>query len=187
MGHGSREILERAVIFPSLKEALAGCDFVVGTTARHRKSPARYVACDELPALIADKRGSVSAMAVVFGREASGLTNEELTQCDIISSVATGRPYPALNLSQAVMLYAYTLAQPDRDLLIRDRRFGSRAAGPKEYDTFKAGLKELLDAIGVTPSHKFYGRLMQRISMMGYEDLHLAQFLKKKLMDRLQR
>ena len=187
MAHGSREILERAVVFDSLAAAVADCDFVVATTARHRKAKTQYVPLDALPALLAEKQGSVGTLAIVFGRESSGLTNEELVLCDAISSVATVRSYPALNLSQAVMLYAYTLATGTRELLVRDQRFDSRQADPGEYEQFKSGMVELLREIDLLPSHKFYRRVMQRISLMGYEDLHLAYFLKKKLLERLGR
>ena len=57
----------------------------------------------------------VDTVAVVFGSEESGLGNREIQACDLVSFIPMIQPYPSLNLSQAVMLYAYTLSAVPND------------------------------------------------------------------------
>ena len=65
--------------------------------------------------LIANKveagASAVERIAIVFGCEESGLSNEQLEACDLLTGIPLAVSYPSLNLSQAVMLYAYELGQ----------------------------------------------------------------------------
>jgi tRNA/rRNA methyltransferase len=129
LAHGSNDILEAADVFASLKEALDGVDFAVGTTAKNRSAKADYYTPEAAKGLIFKKSGTISKIAIVFGREESGLTNGELRMCDIASSIPLFAPYPSINLAQSVMIYAYvfsTLKQrinnepgPEKMLILR--------------------------------------------------------------------
>jgi tRNA/rRNA methyltransferase len=184
MAHGSNEILESAELFPTLADALHGMDLVIGTTARHRKSRYQYVECHDLRELILAKRDNVAKAAIVFGREMNGLSNEELMLCDILTTVATAKTYPALNLSQAVMIYAYQLAL-GRKLQTEDRRFGVKQADQGEYQVLKQGISKIMDLIGIEREHKLHQRLLGRLSHLGHDDLQMAHFVKKKLAEKL--
>lgn len=102
------DLLERARRFDSLAEAVADCTFVVGTTARsgvyrsHPKTP-RQAAPVVLQAAAAGR------VALVFGPEDHGLSNEDLLLCDELISIPTSHVYASLNLAQAVLLCAYEL------------------------------------------------------------------------------
>ena len=101
-------ILEARREVPTLAEAVADCAFVVGTTARgglyrqHVKTP-REVA-PELLRLAANGK-----VALVFGREDKGLSNDEIGLCTHLIRIPVHPDYTSLNLSQAVLLCCYEL------------------------------------------------------------------------------
>jgi tRNA/rRNA methyltransferase len=103
----AEEILDRAVAVDSLMEALADVELVVATTGRPRELyPAPVVPAWEVPARVLSVEGEV---ALVFGRETFGLTNEELALAHVIGTIPTAPEQPSLNLAQAVVVFAYEL------------------------------------------------------------------------------
>lgn len=114
------DILENAVVIPTLEEAIGDCQFVVGTSARERRIPwplldARQ--CADRMALASSRE----QVAVLFGREDRGLTNEELQVCNLHLNIPTSEDYSSLNLAMAVQIVAYEL----RMLLSRSESSGS--------------------------------------------------------------
>lgn len=110
IAHGSEPYLEQVEFFDSLDDALADVLQSVGTTARWRTSQfvwqhPRAAAVDllDLPAT-KDK-----PIALVFGREDTGLTTEQVDRLDRLITVPTNPQHPSLNLAQAVLLIAYEL------------------------------------------------------------------------------
>ncbi len=103
----SIEIIERMDVHKDLKEALEPFQYVVGTTARSgylrpaMTQPRRLA--KELVSISQENR-----VAILFGREDSGLTNEQLHLCHAFATIPTAR-FPSLNLSQAVMIIVYEL------------------------------------------------------------------------------
>lgn len=106
MAPGALDVLENAIIFDSIEDAVSGMHLVVGTTRRSRKhrtvtySP-REVFSD-LVNLSPDHK-----IALVFGSEKTGLTNHELSFCQKIVVIPTSPDQPSINLAQAVMIVAY--------------------------------------------------------------------------------
>ncbi len=107
MGHGAWDLLENAREVSTWQQATEGIHWLMGTT--HRKRRAQFP--QTLPAReAAQKVASLSAkhrVGIVFGREESGLSDIELRRCQELTTVPSGAEHPALNLSQAVMLYSY--------------------------------------------------------------------------------
>lgn len=103
---GAIDILERARVVTNLDEALADCTLVAGSSARRRGlgppglSPRQCV--QKLLAAPSD-----GDMAVVFGRERIGLTNEELDRCHYLIHIPANPDYGSLNLAAAVQVIAY--------------------------------------------------------------------------------
>ena len=105
---GADAVLDGARVCATLEEALAGCGFVVGASARLRAVPWPAVTPREAaPRLLAESAHGETA--VVFGRESSGLTNEELGLCHALLHIPTNPEYSSLNLAMAVQVVAYEL------------------------------------------------------------------------------
>lgn len=105
---GADDVLQRAEVHQSLEPALAGCGLVLGTSARLRSLPmpmldARAAAAQAL-AEVEDHE-----IAVLFGRERHGLTNEEMQRCHFLVNIPTNPDYGSLNIAQAVQIMAYEL------------------------------------------------------------------------------
>ncbi len=82
VAHGSGDIIDNIKVFPTLAESLHDVDFTVATTARSRAKYHYYATPVELVPLLEEKSSWMSHAALVFGREDSGLTNEELALAD---------------------------------------------------------------------------------------------------------
>ncbi len=107
----AKSVLERAKIYSSLKKAIEDSAIVVGTTAKPHEKRSRRVPITprEFATLVKDYWNSDEVVSILFGREPSGLTNEELDLTDITVTIPTSPRYPALNLSHAVAIILYEL------------------------------------------------------------------------------
>lgn len=111
VAHESGELLDQARHFPDLASALAEVDFSIATGARRRLEKGDYLLPHECRDAVFGKQHSIGRAAIVFGRESSGLTGEEVALCDAASRIPLAVEQPSLNLAQAVMLYAWELSQ----------------------------------------------------------------------------
>ena len=105
---GADDVLHRARVVASVDDAIAGCGLVLGTTARLRRIEwpvidAREGACR---AVAQSERSSV---AVVFGRERSGLTNAEIDRCHALIRIPAAERFSSLNVAAAVQIVAYEM------------------------------------------------------------------------------
>jgi TrmH family RNA methyltransferase len=106
---GAQEVLDGAEVAPSLAEALGPYRCVVGTTStRSRQLDVTLVSPRELPTRLLENPPATPT-ALVFGPEASGLNNEELSLCGLLVTVPCASRQPTLNLGQAVLVLAYEL------------------------------------------------------------------------------
>jgi TrmH family RNA methyltransferase len=108
MASGADDILQHAVVHDSLDSALEGCSLVLGTSARLRSLPmpmydARRAARQALG------ESEVHEVALLFGRERYGLTNEEMMRCQFLVNIPANPDYSSLNISQAVQIMCYEL------------------------------------------------------------------------------
>jgi tRNA (cytidine32/uridine32-2'-O)-methyltransferase len=105
---GADELLSRAVVCSTLDEALTDCRLVVGSSARMRS--VRWPVLDPRTcgATLHAEAGS-GPVALVFGRESSGLTNEELGRCHYLVHIPTNEAYNSLNLAAAVQVLVYEI------------------------------------------------------------------------------
>ncbi len=105
---GADDLLAQARIHPTLDEALRGCRLVVGTSARPRTVSWPVLAPHEAASRLIEeaRQGEV---ALVFGREQSGLSNSELDRCQFLVHIPTNPDYSSLNLGAAVQVLSYEL------------------------------------------------------------------------------
>lgn len=105
---GADDVLARAVVCENLDDALSGCHFVVGASARLRRlSIPQWNPRQCAENLLAENTHNMSA--IVFGREHSGLTNEELGRCHQLVHIPSNPDYSSLNLAAAVQVLCYEL------------------------------------------------------------------------------
>lgn len=144
----AQDVLASATTWPDLKSAVANCSLTVGTTCR--TGPYRVAAKElrafspELTALAAGGR-----VAIIFGSENHGLTNEELKMCQRLVTIPTAPEYRSLNLAQAVAIVAYELAMTlDAGALPRE---ASARAQAGDVDAMLERMSKALVAIGFLP------------------------------------
>ncbi len=107
---GADDILSKAVICNSLAEALAGCVAAVATTARYRSiSHSVFTPREYAPKL--SKLLKLGRVALIFGRESSGLSNEELECCNSILQIPANPEFSSLNVASAVQVLCYEFTQ----------------------------------------------------------------------------
>ncbi|MCL2309462.1 MAG: RNA methyltransferase [Proteobacteria bacterium] len=113
MASGADEVLKRARVVGTLSEALAGCVWAAGFSARPREFAGRVLAArqaaEEAARQLAAKGSPSRDIALVFGTEMSGLSNAELAQCTVAATIPANPQYSSLNLAAAVQVAAYEL------------------------------------------------------------------------------
>ncbi|WP_068977069.1 tRNA/rRNA methyltransferase [Aeromonas sp. EERV15] len=187
VAHGAQEILTQAEAFDTLPEALADMDLVIATTARERGRYQHYLTPGEICEQIRAKP-SLGKVAIVFGCEESGLSNEQLAEVDLISYLPLKVSYPSLNLGQAIMLYAYEMSQ-----LMDELNADGAAAVAENFDNagqvrvLKSKTAELLGELGVSQDEKLHQWVMDRVPMLPQRDLNMLHLLCKDLARRFGR
>lgn len=160
---GADDVLANAVVCDSLQEALQDCSLVLGTTARERAISAPFVEPREYAERVVQEAEHGKEVALVFGRERSGLTNEEIDCCNLLVHIPANNNYSSLNLGSAVQVLTYelrmtalsTVRQNNADEL-SDRVVSSdeeqhpldRRANFQELDSFYGHLENVLTDLG---------------------------------------
>lgn len=163
---GAVDLLQQAEIFPSLKDALAGAVFVVGLSARRRDLGPEIGEPREMVArlIAAAAEGDV---ALVFGNETMGLSNDEIQLCHAAVSIPTNPDFSSLNLGSAVQVLCYEVRMavfagrpPETDTLATP--FVSPTATHGEVEGFYEHLESVMTATGFfNPEHP--GRLIPKL------------------------
>lgn len=181
VAHGSTDILDNALCFNTLEEALHDVSFSVASTARSRAHYHYYCSPVELVERLTEKREWLSDIAIIFGREDSGLTNEELALADLLTGVAMKADYPSLNLGQAVMVYCYQLA----DLLIQSENKGHKTPDQKQFLTLRLRMHQLLEKLNVSDDEKLSQWIQQRLGLCEQRDMVMMHRLLNDIEKRL--
>ena len=108
LASGADDILERAEEFLTLKETISEMGCVVGVTSRGGKERNPLLSPEDLMKQLIPL-SEKNLIALVFGSEREGLTNEELSLCHLYARIPSSESFPSLNLAQAVMVFCYEL------------------------------------------------------------------------------
>ena len=150
MAAGADDVLDNAIVTETLSEALTGCAFAIGLSARKRHLSHETVNAREA-ALQANRYAGVQKVALVFGTEMSGLTNAELDCCQLLAMIPANPEYSSLNLAMAVQLVCYELrmtaleSNPEANI---SEPAGEALATNDELEHFYTHLQETLLHIG---------------------------------------
>lgn len=108
MAGSALDVIDNTRVVATLQEAIADCQLVIGTSARLRNMPVPLLDPPTCAATIVSRMAD-QRIVLVFGREASGLSNEELHLCHYHVHIPVTEDYPSLNLAAAVMVLCYEL------------------------------------------------------------------------------
>ena len=118
---GAAELLTKAEEYGSVADAVADCALVVGTTALgNRELHHPMQALPEGARVIRRKLGSGS-VALLFGSEKTGLSNESLSHCHSLLRIPTREEHPSMNLGQAVAVCLYEIARRPAGAAVRGK------------------------------------------------------------------
>ncbi|MCL2428832.1 MAG: TrmJ/YjtD family RNA methyltransferase [Alphaproteobacteria bacterium] len=144
---GADKVLDDAVLYDSLQDALADCNFVLATTARGHNQAKPVIGPDDAAAQMAPRIAAGETVAVVFGRERFGLMNEEVGLADRIVTFPVNPAFASLNLAQAVLLMSYEWFKRAGGGLPFDTQQRSPAAGKEQLFAFFATLERELERV----------------------------------------
>ena len=150
----ARDVLEKARVVTTLQEAFEGAHIIVGTTAKPGGPSSILRQTIPLREFVSSLRWDAE-YALVFGRESTGLTNYELSLCDVLITIPASKEYPTLNLANAVavVLYEFRMAFESGSMKVR----------PPSRETLEIMLKYVDDILARVdlPQHK-----KRRLSLM---------------------
>jgi tRNA (cytidine32/uridine32-2'-O)-methyltransferase len=145
---GADDVLAAATVHEDLAEALADCSLVLGCTARSRRVALAEQPPREAALRMLDAARSGGEVALVFGRERTGLTNDELQLCHGAVHIPANPEYSSLNLAAAVQVMSYELRMAMLGARAVNQADRSEApAAHAELEGFFAQLAQTLDAI----------------------------------------
>ncbi len=160
---GADDILANAQVVDDLQKAISDCDYVVGTTARTRSIPWPTVTPRDFSSYVS--KINPRSVAILFGRESSGLSNEEIECCNKLITIPSNPEYSSLNLASAVQIICYELRLNS----------GMETDFDKEPDKEKRVSQDKME--------QFYTHIEKCMSDVGYYDLDNP----RKLMHRIRR
>ncbi|HVT62171.1 MAG TPA: tRNA (cytosine(32)/uridine(32)-2'-O)-methyltransferase TrmJ [Legionellaceae bacterium] len=140
---GAYDILQNAVLCKTLEDALEGCHLVCGTSARPRDLALPGLTPVECATLV-NQQNEGTEIAIVFGREHAGLTNEELLLCHYHLHIPSNPAFSSLNLAQAVQIVAYELRMRALQPSVKVETHADRLATHDETEQFYAHLEQVL-------------------------------------------
>ncbi|PWC18765.1 tRNA (cytosine(32)/uridine(32)-2'-O)-methyltransferase TrmJ [Brenneria corticis] len=159
---GASDVIGNAVLADTLDQALEGCGLVVGTSARSRTLPWPMLEPRECGVRSA-REAEYAPVALVFGRERVGLTNDELQKCHYHVAIPANPEYSSLNLAMAVQILAYEVRVAHLDRL---------QAGREEHGETPYPLADDLE--------RFYQHLEQTLLQTGFiRQAHQGQVMNK--------
>lgn len=142
MASGAVDVLANAKVVETLEDAIGDCSLVVGTSARARTIPWPQLTPREF-AEKAIQEAKQHKIAVLFGREQSGLTNEELHRCHFHIHIPSNPEYSSLNLASAVQVIAYELLASENKN-VSSPEWDCRYATAEELEGFYIQLEKVL-------------------------------------------
>ncbi len=182
---GADDLLARAAVHDSLEAAVADCHLVIGASARLRKLRWPQLDPRECAALVA-REASRGDVALVFGRERSGLSNEELERCHYLVHIPCNPEFSSLNVAAAVQVLSYELMMASGQQSADAAEIAEsvdpldRPAGAEDLLRFYEHLEQVLVAVDfLDPAHpKHLMRRLKRLFNRAHPDLREVNILR---------
>lgn len=183
LAHGSIDILERAEVFGTFADAVADLDFIIVTTANtSRTSKQDFISSREISSILKKKGMHASRVGIVFGCEESGLPNRIVLGANLAVTIPMAGPYPSLNLSQSVMVMAYELAR----ITGQNKEAAPDAkTDPQSWSALETRVISILNRSGIPGGSPLHHRILERMSLLGAEDINLVHSVSSRVAQRL--
>ncbi|KQQ66389.1 RNA methyltransferase [Pseudomonas sp. Leaf127] len=165
---GADDILAGAQVVSSLEEALTGCSLVLGTSARDRSLPWPMLDPRQSGEKVIEQAGQGLEVALVFGREHAGLTNDELQRCHYHVHIASNPDFSSLNLAAAVQVLSYEVRM-------------AWLAGQQAPQAVKASVAREHELATMDEMEGFYAHLEQTLVAIGFLDPEKPRHLMARL------
>lgn len=163
---GAEDLLQRARVVTDLSQALEGCGLVLATTGRERDQYFRVIDARSA-ARRAIRQAEQAPVAILFGAERTGLTNEDLRYAHALLAIPANPAYPSLNIAMAVQIVAYELMCARLESAGEAPRSITTPAvplaTPEEMDRLYSHLAEVLQEIDFRDRTQSGTHLMRRI------------------------
>ena len=154
---GADSILAQVQVVDNLSQAIADCHWVIGTSTQNRRLPLFSLDAEQ-GALLVYQNARHHTVAIVFGTERSGLTNEHLSHCQRQIIIPTNPDYNSLNLAQAVQVITYEVRKQALQQQWKpsiSKRPHQRLAHHEELEQFYQHLQQtLIDIEFINPQVK---------------------------------
>tara|TARA_B100001029_G_C14954965_1_gene391040 strand:+ start:149 stop:862 length:714 start_codon:yes stop_codon:yes gene_type:complete len=102
---GAKNIIKNAKVFNNLEKSLSNIDILIATSARFRNKNIKHISLEDLSAINFNKR-----IGFLFGSEASGLTNNEVSYADYTLQIPSSKKFRSLNLSHSLIIIAHIVS-----------------------------------------------------------------------------
>ncbi len=170
---GASDLLDRARVCATLDEAIADCELVIGASARLRSIPWPQLDPRECAAKVT---GTTARTAILFGREHSGLTNDELERCHFLLHIPCNPEFSSLNVAAAVQVVAYELfhAGGQRDDGLASMVDETAYANGVQMESFFGHLEDVLREIGFLHETKHVMSILRRLRRI-FNRTHLEE------------
>jgi tRNA/rRNA methyltransferase len=184
---GATRVLAEAEEFENVAAAVADCSLVVGTTAVRHRELQHHLRRLEYGARLIRKQPPSARVALLFGSEKTGLSNEDLGHCHWLLRIPTRDQHISMNLGQAVAVCLYELV---RDAKVKPERAKVRSASSGELERITTLLFELLQVSGYTKprvaqSSEMKTRRMIRRLHLGSDDAEILQGMLRQILWKL--
>ena len=170
---GASDLLHDALVVDNLDEGLVGCKYVIGTSARLRNADIPITNPRECIELLKG-HAEQGPVAILFGRERTGLTNTEMDRCQQLVNIPTYNDYSSLNLGMAVQVIAYEILIASQ--LVETVSKVRNVASADDMAGFYQHLEQMLLDVGFTDNRqsvKLHRRLRRIFFRAELDDVEL--------------
>lgn len=173
MASGADYILDKAMVFDSLQEAIADLHYTVASTARKRELSKSILTPRDMAVRLNDHQNSGLKTGIIFGPERSGLENDHIALAHDIVSVPLNPDFQSLNLAQSVLLLGYEWFQKS-DAPKREYDIQKDVAAIGDLVFFQERLVSLLEGRGYFPTEEIKPVMIRNLKTI-FTKLHLTK------------
>ena len=140
---GAFDIINKAKVFTETSEAISNFDIVISLSARRRDINKKHISLNEFVKLI--KKNKSSKYGLMFGPEASGLSNEDLSFSNYILQIPTSPKFKSLNLSHSLTIICYEIFKVLNEKLFDKNKINIKISSKSKINSLIKHLVKLLD------------------------------------------